>query len=141
MGKEWRKKKEIDNAMIKADGTENKSKFGANAILSVSMAVCRSGAAAKKISLYKHISEISGNKELVMPVPSFNVINGGAHGALNSQGKPYNPIQEIMLVPVSSSFEQGYERVMQVFQKLKKVSHETLVGKEGGISPAKSLQE
>src|SRR3989344_5106346 len=72
------KQAEIDDIMIKLDGTKNKSKLGANAILPVSMAVARAGAAVNKIPLYQHISNISGNN-LNMPLPSFNIINGGAH--------------------------------------------------------------
>jgi len=68
---------EIDKVMIKADGTENKSSFGANAILAVSMAVCKAGAAAKNVPLYKHIADLAGVDKFVLPVPSFNVINGG----------------------------------------------------------------
>lgn len=69
----------IDNFLIKFDGTENKSKFGANAILGISLAVCKAGAAKRGLPLYKHIADLAGNKQLIMPVPAFNVINGGSH--------------------------------------------------------------
>lgn len=70
---------EIDEFMINLDGTENKSKFGANAILGVSLAVCKAGAAKRGIPLYKHIADLAGNKNIILPVPAFNVINGGSH--------------------------------------------------------------
>ena len=65
--------------MNQIDGTSNKSKLGANAILACSMAICRAGAKARKKSLYSHIGYLSGNTKFVLPVPSFNVINGGVH--------------------------------------------------------------
>ena len=70
----------IDELMISIDGTPNKQKVGANAILGVSLAVAKAGAARKGVSLYRHFADLAGNKDdLVMPVPSFNVINGGSH--------------------------------------------------------------
>nr|KAF6443642.1 enolase 1 [Molossus molossus] len=69
----------IDKLMIEMDGTENKSKFGANAILGVSLAVCKAGAVEKGVPLYRHIADLAGNAEVVLPVPAFNVINGGSH--------------------------------------------------------------
>ena len=65
--------------MIELDGTENKKKLGANAILGVSLAVAKAGAAAKKVPLYKHFGDLAGNSDFTLPVPSFNVINGGKH--------------------------------------------------------------
>lgn len=71
--------KEIDHFMYhELDGTENKSKLGANAILGVSLAICKAGAAEKGLPLYRYIAQLSGRK-IIMPVPSFNVINGGSH--------------------------------------------------------------
>ena len=69
----------IDKIMLDLDGTENKSKLGANAILGVSMAVCKAGAAHKGVPLYQHIADLAGVKEVKMPVPAFNIINGGSH--------------------------------------------------------------
>ena len=69
----------IDDFMLKLDGTENKSKFGANAILGVSLAVCKAGAAKKGVPLYRHIADLAGNDDVILPVPAFNVINGGSH--------------------------------------------------------------
>lgn len=88
--------KEIDELMLKLDGTENKSKLGANAILGVSLAVCKAGAAKKGIPLYKHIAELSGNGDIILPVPAFNVINGGSHAgnklAMQEFMSPSTPI-------------------------------------------------
>jgi hypothetical protein len=69
----------IDNIMKELDRTENKGNLGANAILAVSMAVCKAGAAEKGVPLYQHIADLSGNTKLVLPVPAFNIINGGSH--------------------------------------------------------------
>ena len=71
--------KAIDDFMLKLDGTENKSNLGANAILGVSMAVCKAGAAHKGVPLYRHIADLAGVKQVQMPVPAFNIINGGSH--------------------------------------------------------------
>ena len=71
--------KEIDDLMLKLDGTDNKNNLGANAILGVSMAVCKAGAAHKNVPLYRHIADLAGVKEVMMPVPALNVINGGSH--------------------------------------------------------------
>ena len=114
------------------DGTENKSKLGANAILPVSMAVCRAGAAAKKISLYKHISEISGNK-ISMPLPSFNILNGGAHA------KNELEFQEFMVVPQKKTFIENLKLGSDVFNKLTELLKQQgdlpEMGDEGGYAP------
>ena len=74
----------VDSIMIKADGTENKAKFGANAILAVSLAVSKAAAAAKELPLYAHIAELGGNKNnFTMPVPMMNILNGGEHADNN----------------------------------------------------------
>lgn len=79
LGKDELDQSGIDNLMIALDGTPNKSKLGANAILGVSLALAKAGAAKKGVPLYQHFADLAGNKDLVMPVPSFNVINGGSH--------------------------------------------------------------
>lgn len=79
--------------MIKLDGTENKSKFGANAILGVSLAVAKAGAAKKGVPLYKHLADLAGNNDIVLPVPAFNVINGGSHAGNKLA------MQEFMILP------------------------------------------
>jgi enolase len=134
------KQKEIDLKMIEADGTENKSKFGANAILGVSMAVCKAGAAAKKMPLYKYIAKIAKVNEFVMPVPSFNVINGGRHAGNKLA------MQEFMILPVgASSFKEALRMGAEVYHQLKSVIKEKYgqdavnVGDEGGFAP--NIQE
>ncbi|GAU38778.1 hypothetical protein TSUD_279310 [Trifolium subterraneum] len=97
VGVDVRNQADVDAIMLEIDGTPNKSKLGANAILGVSLSVCRAGAGAKGVPLYKHIQEISGTKELVMPVPAFNVINGGSHAGNNLA------MQEFMILPVGAT--------------------------------------
>lgn len=92
-----RNQNDVDAVMLEIDGTPNKSKLGANAILGVSLSVCRAGAGAKGVPLYKHIQQVSGTKELVMPVPAFNVINGGSHAGNNLA------MQEFMILPVGAT--------------------------------------
>lgn len=136
VGMDPTKQTEIDNAMIKADGTENKSKFGANAILAVSMAACKAGAAAKKVPLYKHIADLAGVKDFVMPVPSFNVINGGAHAGNKLA------MQEFMILPIGApNFREALRYGAETYHALKKVIKEKYgqdavnVGDEGGFAP------
>jgi len=128
--------KEIDLKMIKADGTENKSSFGANAILAVSMAVCKAGAESKKTALYLHIADLAGVKEMILPVPSFNVINGGKHAGNELA------MQEFMLLPVgANSFSEGLRMGAEVYHTLKGLVKEKYgqnavnVGDEGGFAP------
>ncbi|KAL5191208.1 Enolase 1, chloroplastic [Glycine soja] len=97
VGVDVRNQADVDAIMLEIDGTPNKSKLGANAILGVSLSVCRAGAGAKGVPLYRHIQEISGTKELVMPVPAFNVINGGSHAGNNLA------MQEFMILPVGAT--------------------------------------
>lgn len=127
---------EIDKFMLELDGTENKSKFGANAILGISLAVCKAGAHAKKVPLYKHIADLAGVTELVLPVPAFNVINGGSHAG-NALA-----MQEFMILPTgASSFTEAMKMGSEVFHHLKNVIKEqygleaTCVGDEGGFAP------
>ena len=74
------KQGDVDKVLLDLDGTENKTKLGANAILGVSLAICKAGAAHKGVLLYRHTSDLFGNKQVVLPVPAFNVINGGTIG-------------------------------------------------------------
>jgi enolase len=138
IGKDTTKQEEIDMILLKLDGTENKSKLGANAILGVSMAVCKAGAAQKGVPLYKHIADLSGNsgKEFILPVPAFNVINGGRHAGNKLA------FQEFMVLPVgASSFSEAMRIGSEVYQHLKTVIKEkygmdaTNVGDEGGFAP------
>ena len=127
--------KEIDNLIIKLDGTKNKSKLGANAILGVSMAVCRAGAAEKNIPLYTYISKLFNSNKKILPVPCFNVINGGAH-ARNELD-----FQEFMLVPQAKKFFENLKISLEIYQELKKVIKKKYgkgainIGDEGGFTP------
>lgn len=126
----------IDNFMLKLDGTENKSKLGANAILGVSLAVAKAGAAKKGIPLYRHLADLSGNKDIILPVPAFNVINGGSHAGNKLA------MQEFMILPTgASSFTEAMRMGSEVYHHLKKVIKDkfgldaTAVGDEGGFAP------
>nr|XP_033780208.1 beta-enolase [Geotrypetes seraphini] len=126
----------IDKLMLELDGTENKSKFGANAILGVSLAVCKAGAAEKGVPLYRHIADLAGNKELILPVPAFNVINGGSHAGNKLA------MQEFMILPVgANSFREAMRIGAEVYHNLKSVikakygKDATNVGDEGGFAP------
>lgn len=128
----------FDAAMLKLDGTENKSVLGANAILGVSMAACIAGAAAKGVPLYRHISEIAGKGDdpVVMPVPVFNVINGGSHAGNKLA------MQEFMILPTGAeTFPEAMRMGAEVYAALKGVIKKrygldaTAVGDEGGFAP------
>ena len=86
----------VDNFLLKLDGTENKSKLGANAILGVSLAACKAGAAHKGVPLYRHIADLAGTPEIILPVPAFNVINGGSHAGNKLA------MQEFMIFPTGN---------------------------------------
>lgn len=135
-GKDATDQRGIDNAMLEADGTETKSKLGANAILGVSMAVARAASLSKKAPLHAHIRQAFGikSKEFVFPVPLMNILNGGAHADNNID------MQEFMIVPtVGGSFREALRAGAEVFHSLKKVlkdsKHNTSVGDEGGFAP------
>ena len=128
----------VDAAMIKADGTKDKSKLGANAILAVSIACCRAAAAALNIPLYRFLGGISGNR---LPVPMMNIVNGGCH-ALSSG----LDVQEFMIMPVGApSFKEGLRWCAEVFHALASILKErglaTSVGDEGGFAPALASDE
>ncbi|KAG9344954.1 hypothetical protein JZ751_009494 [Albula glossodonta] len=109
----------LDNMMIEMDGTENKSQFGANAILGVSLAICKAGAAEKGVPLYRHIADLAGNTELVLPVPAFNVINGGSHAGNKLA------MQEFMVLPVGAeSFREALRVGAELYQTLRGVIRE-----------------
>lgn len=136
IGVDVRNQADVDAIMLEIDGTPNKSKLGANAILGVSLSVCRAGAGAKGIPLYKHIQELSGTKELVMPVPAFNVINGGSHAGNNLA------MQEFMILPVgATSFAEALCMGSEVYHTLKGIIKAKYgqdacnVGDEGGFAP------
>lgn len=127
----------LDNAMIKLDGTPNKSKLGANAILGVSMAAARAAALAYGLPLYRYLGGINAR---YLPLPMMNVINGGAHAANNLD------IQEFMIAPVGAkSITQAVQMAAETFQSLKKILKDkglnTAVGDEGGFAPDFSSHE
>ncbi|MGI9570527.1 MAG: phosphopyruvate hydratase, partial [Desulfobulbia bacterium] len=133
--------KAIDKVMIDLDGTENKEKLGANAILAVSLANAKAAAMDKKIPLYQHISELNGSPgQYVMPVPMMNIINGGEHADNNVD------IQEFMIQPVGAkNFKEALRMGAEIFHSLKKVLSSkglnTAVGDEGGFAPNLSSNE
>eukprot|EP01067_Filipodium_phascolosomae_P003058 Filipodium_phascolosomae@DN2541_c0_g1_i1.p1 len=144
VGKDVTKQSEIDKLMVEEiDASQNewgwcKSKIGANGILGVSMAVCRAGAASKKMPLFQHIAELSGKstKDFLLPVPSFNVINGGSHAGNKLA------MQEFMIMPIgASSFKEALQMGAEVYHALKSVIKSkygmdaTNVGDEGGFAP------
>lgn len=136
IGFDCRRQREIDELMIKLDGTENKSKLGANAILGVSLAVCKAGAFFKKRELYKYINELTGRgKEICLPRPFFNVINGGKHAGNRLA------FQEFMVAPKMRGFKENLRAGVEIYQTLKGIIGKKYgraainVGDEGGFAP------
>lgn len=125
----------VDQIMLDLDGTENKEKLGANAILAVSLAAAKAAASSKGLPLYAHIAEINGTAgEFSMPLPMMNILNGGEHADNNVD------IQEFMIQPVGAqSFKEGLRMGAEIFHALKKVLQarglSTAVGDEGGFAP------
>lgn len=136
MGMDETEQTKIDELMMQIDGTPNKSNIGANAILGVSLAVAKAGAGKRGIPLYQHFADLAGNKDLVMPVPSFNVINGGEHAG---NGLAF---QEFMVLPTgASSFSESMQIGAEIYHTLKSVTKKKYgpdsvnVGDEGGFAP------
>jgi enolase 1/2/3 len=130
-GKEAREQTAIDQIMLQLDGSPNKGKLGANAILGASLAVAHAQARAQRLSLYRYLG---GPTAKTLPVPMLNVLNGGAHADNNVD------IQEFMIVPYGmTSFGEALRSAAEIFQTLKKVLHDrslsTSVGDEGGFAP------
>jgi enolase len=130
-GFEAEEQRRIDSVLIELDGTENKSRLGANAILGVSLAVAKAAAVSKELPLYSYVGGVSAR---VLPVPLMNIINGGAHAD--------NPIdiQEFMIVPAGAdSFSEALRMGAEIFHSLKsalkQAGHNTNVGDEGGFAP------
>jgi enolase len=124
----------LDAKMIELDGTENKSRLGANAILSVSLAAAHAEAASENLPLYKYIAKITDTKELSLPLPMMNVMNGGAHANWSTD------IQEYMIIPIGApTFSEAIRYGAEIFHELAKVLKEadypTTVGDEGGYAP------
>lgn len=136
IGMEAKSQDEIDNFLNKLDGTTDKSKLGANAILSVSQGICEAEAAYEKIPTYRYVAQIFGLKsqDLKMPIPTFNVINGGKHGAGNLD------FQEFHIIPsLQKSYSQALQMGEEIYQTVKTVliRHGAIhsVGDEGGFAP------
>ncbi|HDX8596831.1 TPA: phosphopyruvate hydratase [Aeromonas dhakensis] len=135
LGKDAKDQATVDQIMIDLDGTENKSKFGANAILAVSLANAKAAAAAKGLPLYAHIAELNGTPGVYsMPLPMMNIINGGEHADNNVD------IQEFMIQPVGAkTLKEAVRMGAEVFHNLAKVlkakGYNTAVGDEGGFAP------
>jgi len=136
IGKDPTQQRELDQIMLDLDGTPNKTNLGANAILGVSLAISKAGAAAKGVPLYQHYADLAGNTQLVLPVPSFNVINGGSHAGNKLA------FQEFMVLPTgASTFSEAMRIGCEMYHTLKSVIKErygqdaTNVGDEGGFAP------
>jgi enolase len=131
IGKEFLTQTEVDDVMIKIDGTHNKAKLGANAILGVSMAFAKAAAASKGIPLYRYLSD---KEKYILPVPCMNVINGGKHADNNVD------FQEYMIAPHNApTFKESIRMGIEVFHTLKEIlkkkGYSTGVGDEGGFAP------
>jgi len=136
VGMDCRNQKKIDEIMIKLDGTENKSNLGGNAILGVSMAVCKAGAFHENLHLYEYIQKISETKKFSLPIPQLNIMNGGKHAGID------NDIQEHMIIPVKfKSFNEALRAGVEVYHELGKLlkakygAQAILLGDEGGFVP------
>ena len=141
VGKSFDQEK-LDAFMTKLDGTYNKEKLGANAILSVSMAFCKASALERNVPLYKHIANLFENKKMVLPTPAFNIINGGQHAGNQLD------IQEYMLLPVGAkSFKEALQIGSEVYHELKTLLKKDYgkgavnVGDEGGFAPPMTCYE
>ncbi|MCR9277507.1 MAG: phosphopyruvate hydratase [Pseudomonadaceae bacterium] len=124
----------LDQKMLALDGTDNKSKLGANALLAVSLAATKAASVTRGIELYQHINELAGSPAMCMPVPMMNIVNGGEHADNNVD------IQEFMVQPISqNSFADSLRCGAEIFHALKGVLSEqglsTAVGDEGGFAP------
>src|SRR5438309_3067656 len=137
MGLDAQEQSFIDKTLVELDGTENKSRLGANAILAVSMAVAKAAAEESGLPLYRYFG---GSGAMQMPVPMMNVINGGAHANNNLD------LQEMMIIPVGApSFREAVRYGAEVFHALKKIidakGMSTAVGDEGGFAPSVANHE
>jgi len=134
LGHDATAQRELDALMIEADGTDNKARFGANAILAVSLAAAKAAAAHRRVPLYRHIADINGSADFSLPVPMMNILNGGEHADNNVD------IQEFMVQPVGApTFAEALRAGAEIFHQLKKVlvgrGLNTAVGDEGGFAP------
>lgn len=125
----------IDQKLLKLDGTNNKSKLGANATLAVSLATAKAAAASKKLPLFRYVGEIIGNDTYTLPLPMLNILNGGKHAEGSTD------IQEFMIMPVGAEdFQAAMRMASEVYHALGKVlrskGYATTVGDEGGYAPS-----
>jgi enolase len=131
LGREAADQQALDRVLIDLDGTPNKGRLGANALLAVSMAAARGAAIESGVSLYRHLGD---EQSRVLPVPMLNILNGGAHADNNVD------IQEFMVVPIgATSFSEGLRAGVEVFHSLRRRlaggGYATSVGDEGGVAP------
>lgn len=133
IGQDAGKQAEIDGTLNDLDGSEHKTKLGANAILAVSLALCKAAAAERKLQIYEYISELSGFKATFMPRPMFNFIEGAKHADNNLE------IQEFMVIPMKNTFKENYRVASEQFHKLQGMLKDrklgAAVGHEGGFAP------
>ncbi len=141
-GKDVLDQESVDNFLISLDGTKSKSKLGANALLAVSMAVCRASANEKNVFLYERVAELYGTKKFILPVPAFNLINGGKHAGNDLD------FQEYLLFPVGAKkFSEAMQIGVEVYHELKDIIMQKYgkfavnVGDEGGFAPPLSCIE
>jgi enolase len=143
VGQDCTKQKEADELMIELDGTLNKSNLGANAILAVSMAICKAGALESNLPLYEYIAKLVDSRGVTLPIPQMNVINGGMHAGIK------NDFQEHMIIPFGAkTYSDALRMCSETYHTLKKNLKEKfgnsaiLVGDEGGfVPPLKSVDE
>jgi len=141
IGKDPNNQQQLDGAMIALDGTKNKSRLGANAILSASLAVAKATSVGQKKELYEYLASFFETTSYVLPVPLINVINGGKHASKSSD------FQEYMIIPYGfTRFSEALRAAAEIFQVLKKkvsaLGHSTTVGDEGGFAlPFKTNEE
>jgi len=125
----------LDKTMIELDGTENKGRLGANAILGISLAFAHAKAKSNGMKLYEYFAKISGNEKLILPVPMINILNGGRHAANSTD------LQEFMIMPTgAATFKEALRYGAETFHALKEILAEkglnTTVGDEGGFAPS-----
>lgn len=137
VGQEVENQFDLDKRMLELDGTENKSKLGANAILAVSLALAKAAAASQNKPLYRYIGELTGNSTFTLPLPMLNILNGGKHAEGSTD------IQEFMVMPVGATdFNHAMQMASEIYHALGKVlknkGYATTVGDEGGYAPSVS---
>ena len=136
IGLDCRKQREIDNVLVELDGTENKSRLGANSILAVSIAACKAASLCSGKRYYEYLQKLSNPKKIMLPVPQMNVINSGKHASVD------NDIQEYMIMPVGfKNFRESLRAGVETYHTLKSIlkkrfgAKATLLGDEGGFAP------